>query len=567
MGDATEGTGSVKLRLGSLGIADLLWRVPEATPGNAAVVDVVLTAFSAGSSQLTILESVTIWALIGYTSFTLASKAYPGLFLPKERHGFRALFAAATITAVAIFPFGQEVVSPPQALGTLLVWLSVFTGGFVLYLHWLGWRMSSADDRIVETLARVVPIERSNAQQRWREELNKPGWRGMFNRTTAWTVLGTLAAVPAFLAAGVATILLTVSPFGELFFLLAVVAGSVRQRTRIGSNRPPQQIADLETYLYDSISYAVRSLYGSILLTYLLSSILLISLGGLSITLSAVPNIAGTTAGILFGGQRTAVEGVELYLILSVANGAIVLAMSGCAYVAWAGLRELPRLAAFIDIRQDRDPRQAPPRPVGFIIPGIVAILPFFLISAENAFASEPLNDGLRLFAIGWPLLLLGLAACWWITLRRASHSVKNEHHVIIGSAGLLILVLGLVTDYFRVFAVIPSIVLFGYFPWAIEYAHRYENTDIRQYAVGAYFISLGTISVAIARVYFPTAQVIGLFFILLGILSTIVTLIDASTIVAPEKNDPDVNHSTDTQQMSLPTDTNNDTDQSNKQP
>jgi hypothetical protein len=242
--------------------------------------------------------------------------------------------------------------------------------------------------------------------------------------------------------------------------------------------------------------------------------------------------------------------------MLSVPIGAIVLVVGGCAYTAWAGLREVPRLAAFIDVQQGKEPGQVPARPVGFIIPGLLMLLLFSFIAtqAETVSGSQPLDGSLRLFAICWPLLLIGLVACWWMTRRRSPQSVKNENHVIISCVGLLVGVLGIVSNDSRTFAAVPFIIIFGYFPYVTEYAHRYEHTVLRQYAIGAYFIVLGVIAWVAARAYFDAAHLLGLLFVLLGIVSIIITATDAPTGGSSGEDTGPMNSDSDTQQASFST-------------
>ena len=74
---------STKLRLGSLAVMDLLWRVPAATPGDGSVADVVIAAVALVIGEVPILRSVTTWMLIGYAAYALTPKAYPGVSFPR----------------------------------------------------------------------------------------------------------------------------------------------------------------------------------------------------------------------------------------------------------------------------------------------------------------------------------------------------------------------------------------------------------------------------------------------------------------------------------------------------
>ena len=539
MWSVTKLTDSIKVRLGGLGIFDLLWRVPQATPGDGTVGDIILVPQSLVIGEVNFLESITVWLLIGYASFTLASKAYPGLTFPKENRGFRLLFTIATIVVVVVilqpFLLGEGQLAS-RLIGELLVWIITFGSLFAVYLHHLGWSIDPADDRPVTTLARLSSVSNKEARRIARKEWTAPGWQGTVNRGTAWAALGMAAAAPSFLAGIAAAILIASSPIGELLFLSAILVSAILQHSSFKRYGSPATMFDLETYLYDSISQSIRAQRGLILLIYIFG-ILLLALGFLALGVVFWQNIAVGSLELLFNRDTALVSDSELYVFISASFGVLTILITGFTYAAWAALREIPRLAAFVDAKQGKSPRDVPPRPVGFVIPGLLVLPLFFLVVRwlQNTFGgAEPVSVELQIFAIGWPLLLIGLFACWWLTRRRTSTPVKREDHTIIGSAALLPVLFAAGSAESSIIDAVGFVVVIvglGYFPYADEYANQQGDERFRRHGRNIYVILWGVILWSIARTVgaFVTgflSAFAGLV-IIFGALGTVTTVID----------------------------------------
>lgn len=488
---------SLNARLGGLGVFDLLWRVPEATPGNGTVADAVLGVFSVVIGDIWVLESVTIWVLIGYASFSLAPKAYPGSNFPEENNGFRLLFAAGTIGIIGVLPTqvgGGQFESHPIAGAA--VWLTTFGILFAAYLYRLGWRMDPTDERTVGVLGRTVHGRDTAGKRRLGKSWTAHGWKGTVNRGSSWALLGVWAAVPASLAGAVGFVLLVSSPIGELLFLSAIVASAGVRRFSERSYGSPDVVFDLETYLYDSVSHATRSPHGIMLIGCLIV-VLLLPLGVLAIALLSFPVIASLGLELLVYGDGAPVSGRDMYILVSAAVGAVTLLLAGSIYASWAALREVPRIAAFVDDRQGKPHRDVSPRPVGFVGPGFL-MTPVFLFVVrsleETVGRGDPPSVTIQLFAVGWPLLLASLGLCWWLTRRRAYTPVRREHHVLLGSA-LFPVLLGAWSPAVRLsdlFGLIIAFVGIGYWSYVSEYAMRHRPDGIRQHGDIVYAISLG---------------------------------------------------------------------------
>lgn len=497
---------STKVRLGSLAVMDLLWRVPAATPGDGSVADVVIAAVALVIGEVTILRSVTTWMLIGYAAYALTPKAYPGVSFPREERGFRFLFASATATMVFVLPVEiSGTALPPRLLFQFFVWIIIFAGLFILYLYYRGWQMQPDFDPMIEVFDRIIPATKKKVRQELHRDLTAPGWRGKVGRAIGWSLLGGISIAPCFLAGLVATSLLISSPFGELLFLFAVVTSAVRQRISLGTNRSPPEVFDLETYLYNSISHSLRTSHGVWLLLCELY-LLFLSLGGLALSLQFWPSIIGGVADLLFNNRGSLAGRTELYLILSAGVGAITLTVTGCAYATWAGIREIPRIAAFVDIKQDQQPRPTPSRPVGFVLPGLSMMLLFwFVISSVTEPPILIVPFEIKLFAVGWPLLFGGLVWCWWLTHRRGEMPVTNEYHVVVGTTALITGVLVFIIYEAALGSALMWTVMtlgLGYNVYANKYAIRHLDHRLLQHTHYVYIILLGVVLFAGSHIF-----------------------------------------------------------------
>lgn len=529
---------SVKARLGGLAVFDLLWRVPEATPGDGTVADAVLVVLSVVIEDVGLLESITIWILIGYASFSLAPKAYPGLSFPVENDGFRLIFAAGTIGIVIVLPTqtggGRLEFSP---IASAAVWLTAFGSLFAAYLYQIGWRMDPTDARTFGTLGRVSHGDNTEAKRRLRQDLAAPGRKGLLNRGSSWAVLGASAAVPALLAGMVGVVLLISSPIGELLFLSAILVSAGVQRFSGRSYGPPDVVFDLETYLYDSVSHASRSPHGIVLIGCLIL-ILIVPLGTLSIVIISFPIIAGSALEMLVYGGEIPLSAV------SAGVGAMVLLLAGAVYASWAALREIPRISAVVDVQQGKTHHDVLPRPVGFVWPGFLMLPVFFFIvrSLEDTVGrGDSPSFTIQLFAVGWPLVLAGLGLCWWWTRRRESTPVTREHHVLVGSA-LFPILLGAWSPDVSIadlFGVILAFVGIMYHSSVNEYAKRHRSDGIRQHGDIAYALSFGVVLWVVVRtvggvgVSFLTA--VAVLYIIVGVAVAVFRSID---MVTDEDND-----------------------------
>lgn len=428
---------AVRVRLAGLASADLLWRVPELTPTDAAGSDlaIALVSLAFGIGDVSLLETVSTWVLLGYVAGTVAPVAYPErLGLPVERLGFRYSFAFLTLSVAAAF----EVIPAPATVSMLVVVLGIVLSGGVWYLlylrHGLGWRLSPDDPRYRNVLDSFVPT--SDTVPEMRENFERDGILGVVGVGLNRLAIGCLVAFPAMLSGVVTVVLLAAYPLPDV--LILTWAGLSLVGSATGWNvQPTQRAYDLESRLYEGVAEATKSMKGLFLSVYLVG----LSLGFV----------------FLFGGTLTILGSINRSLVLPWVEpritwgllGVVLVLLASSAYGLWCCVRMIRRLPVFLrqDVRRFREqygtttaepaddrprPRPTvPTRPVGFVFLPVVAMTFVFVATPQLGVASVA-------FALCWPLLLALFGRCVVWTRRRKRDTIAYDGHYVITGMVLL---------------------------------------------------------------------------------------------------------------------------------
>lgn len=559
-------------RLAGLASVDLVWRIPELTPGGGAGVDiaVALLGLALDIGDAGFLEELTTWVLLGYVAAVLAPQAYPAkLGVLTMELGYRVPFALVTIVTAAGIRSTSDGGSPVELLSLLAL---MALGGAVLLasLRWgQGWTLSPEDERFVQLVDAVFPAQSVEAELR--EDFARPGVLGIVGAALARTAAGMVLVVPAFLSGVAVVVLLLLYPLPDLLVLGWAglwAVGAVTGRNVV----PAVGTADIETRLYDIVEEATRSLKGMVLGTYLLVLVF-----GFGLLFAGMLEIAQGTGG---AGSLT-----NPRFVWGVGGVLAVLAGSSC-YGVWCCLRMARRLPVFLrqhvsgdsdgarqrdssePARSDRGDGQAgvdigstsrpwcrrrrrvrwfsplrrwwfrrshersgrpllwrssaldtagasdtsddesdgesddrespPPRPAGFVVPPLMAVV--LLVTALAWFGVQS-----TAFALAWPLLLVALACCILVTRRVGSRSVRHDdHHIVAGVAVLVctVFVIGRPDSLLDALTADPSlptvlpvwiytvgvVVWVGYLDDAFRYADAHD--DIRRLARGGYLLA-----------------------------------------------------------------------------
>ena len=545
---------STTVRLAGLAILDLVWRVPAAVPVEDGVSDLVLASLSvaAGVTGGPVVEQATTWLLLGYAALSFAPTAYPrAVDFPVTDWAFRLLFTVTALgSGVLLLAFvfdqgGDSGWTPLVSLGAITLWMGVAVGTFLFYLDcWAGWQLTPADDRFVQSIGLYVPAGESvprSVHRAW----SVPGWCGRLNRGLAVVLVGVTVAIPGMLAGFVVSLLVLSYPLADMLILGTTVwVAGARVVDRLP--RPASGLLDLESRLYDALSYSVRSLKGLTLVTYLIGILVPFPVM-VGEALALAPSVLGTATTfiiedplvltappvILIRELTGSVQVLGPDELFSVLVGYLLLMSGGVAYGTWCFLRELPRIEAFLRWEEHTNTAVAPARPVGFVFPAVGIVAPLLTWELPSLLSRSTLPSSalqaVTLFAAGWPLAALALVGCWALSRRRDRMAVHREDHLIIWTTGVLVVVYGVLTVTPRITAWLDLsllLIMWGYWDDVTGVAAGY--TASHGYVTGGYLclvgVSTGALSVLVSGVLplvIPGAVLVG------GVLTIALTAVD----------------------------------------
>ena len=520
--------------LAGVASVDLVWRIPQLTPGDSAGVDVAVALLGLGLAigDAGIVEELTTWLLLGYVAAVLAPQAYPSkLGVPGEELGYRVPFALVTVLTAAGLRSTSDGGSPAELLALLAL---VALGGMFLLLvlqRGQGWTLSPEDERFVQLIDAIFPT--SSVEEELREDFGRSGVLGVVGAAAARGAAATILVFPAFLSGIAVVVLLILYPLPDL--LIMGWAGLLLVGHVTGRELTPQFASvDIEAGLYDIVEEATRSIKGTTLAVYLLTLAFGFAL------LFAVALQLGTVA-------VTDDVWTEPRLAWGIGGFLLVLAAGAC-YGIWCCIRLGRRLPRFLRQRADDGPSgsdnsgpisprsvgvadgegtrlpqwwhvdlwedvgvgepkdaarsRVPRRPVGTVVPPLAVV-----VLASGAFLwAGPYS---WTFAVIWPTLLLALVGCLVLTRRLDRRRLQHDDHAIVAGMAAFVLTIQALGSLDRLVAAlragafIPTrlpfsvyvaamLVWLGYLDDAFQYAERHD--DLRRLAKGGYLLAFALV-------------------------------------------------------------------------
>ena len=521
-------------RLAGLASVDLVWRIPQLTPGDSAGVDVAvaLLALALDIGDVGLFEELTTWLLLGYVAAVLAPQAYPAkLGVPAGKLSYRVPFAFVTVLTAA----GLRSTSDGGSRVELVTILTVMAlcGVFLLVSlqRGQGWTLSPEDERFVQLIDAVYPSRSVEAELR--EDFARSGVLGVVGVASARGAAATILVFPAFLSGIAVVVLLTLYPLPDLLIQVRACLPLVGHVT--GREFTPRFASvDIEGVLYDIVEEATRSIKGMMLAVYLLALAFGFAL------LFAVTLQLGTAA-------VTDDVWTEPRLAWGIGGFLLVLAAGSC-YGTWCCIRLARRLPTLLRQRVDGGPsrsddtgpisprsvgvangegatppqwwhvdlwedvgvgkpkdvtrRRVPRRPVGTVIPPLSVV-----VLASVAFVWAGPHSWT--FAVVWPPLLLALVGCLALTRRLGRRRLQHDDHAIVAGMAAFVLTIQVLGSLDRLVAAlragafIPTrlpfsvyvaamLVWLGYLDDAFQYAERHD--DLRRLAKGGYLLAFALV-------------------------------------------------------------------------
>lgn len=396
--------------LASVAVVDLLVRSGLAAELLAPVASLVAGTVAAG----TMLAEVTTWAVFGVGFYLVAPVVYPAeTGFPRERQGFRLLFAATALTlGVAV----SAVSSPTAGLVAIAVSLGTGYAGFLAYLRrFRGWRITHPKYPPVRPVEQFTPFE--SIREEIKRDLQREGALGAIGRGLWIAAFGIVLLFPCLLAGVLAVALGNAFPLYDLLVLGWVLSN------RLGWTPGGP---DPETRLFEQLARSGRNLKGLMLVLFATVGLVVSGMtvyAGFSFAAAAIPPGPSSVAWTLFG--------IVAWLIASGAYG----------FAVWYA--ELRRVPAFLDEWTGRpEPTVDPPRtPPGHVLPATLLGIGAVVVTAAMDRA-----DVRTAFGVAWPL---GVLAAGWGLHRwrgRGTAGVWAEDRTILWGLlahGLLVVVAG----------------------------------------------------------------------------------------------------------------------------
>lgn len=461
---------SWKAKLVTLVCVDAVWRLPSLTPTDDALVDIAVVILSLGIEIADVdwLAFVTTWILFGYIAALFAPRAYSNQNqLPPAggERGFVVLFAiTALLSALAIASFMADITDTPT-IGSAGSLFFVIILAWVLYLFvWRRWR--STDQ--YRQLLRNPPDTTQRGDGQMRELIGSVGD----------VIAGTsMILLPVVLAGVVILLLFLAYPLSDLIVLGGVLLTVLNDRS--------QTVPDAEQYLFDHLSMASQGIHGMILTWF----IALTSIQFVLLYVIGFQALLDLNYGLILSTETLRATPLLGWGLL----GFPVTIFACGTYGLWVCYRYLARVSSFVTtptagLSTGGSAPSVTARPVGGILPAVLG----WVLMTIVADRTSTLGD--LSFVLVWPLIIVGLLASVVVTRRRGEHSVGREHHVVVWSLVVMVMVwpvLGVMTEaispnHWAVYMILPVLWLgyFGHISRIANHADDWRRHSLRLYTV-----------------------------------------------------------------------------------
>lgn len=453
----------------------------------------------------TLPGEVVGFGVLATAFFALVPTVFPDLLDADDDVGFRLLFAAAAVSFAVAFEWTRSsLLGAAMAFGTYFGAVVAFDAHLA---YRKGWNLRDVDGPAVSLVDGMTP---NDLRDELAEDFDRRGWRRRVAAGAWLGALGTVFAVPAFLAGLLGTLIGTAFPLPDLLLVAVVsfneVTESEYDTDRFGLNRR----------LYAGVREATRSFRGLVFAFLVAYGVVL----SMEVLVHAVRLTTAAARGYPFGdaGEPT------FWNVL----GYVTVIVAVAAYDLWVWIRAVERFPAST---RTGDPRpDVPQYPRGLTLPPTLALLAVVALTASGV----PEGSPNLAFALLWPFLVVWLG--YWAVPALSSVGTVSPVEIwgvvgalLVQSAGRAVVVneslLAAVTDPFLVFSfvVVP---LLAFLPDVVRYATSHD--DARRYATGCYLIYVGGMTVLVS----VTAS--GEFAFGIGVLATVI-LAGGAVLVAAE--------------------------------
>lgn len=367
-------------------------------------------AFS--SLSLTIgagLLNVTQWALFLVALALLVPRLYPSPLGDLTKDPSLRLILAASGTGIAIVLTDIDGLDDAGLFGAIVV---VFVVAVTATLRLKEVPVFAEESPLVAGLNWFSPTD-GTAERELADAKDYDGWRRLVALGIFWMATQVVLIVPILIASIIVTMLAGTFPIPDLLVITYGLSVFVAPRTDRFSG-PPAAL-HVDEYLLTFARQATNGIHGVFV-------VLLYGLGLLVTVTTPIVALRPATE-LLVTAFELSVGPLLLWNVV----GLSVLYLGGVAYGLWFWLRSVPRVIAFLE-RWNGEPHKTPleARPKSLLLPSFVVTS-----IASAGIANGFLAENRYLFAVAWPLSIVGISWVVWRTYRRHPTVARREDVVV----------------------------------------------------------------------------------------------------------------------------------------
>lgn len=403
-------------------------------------------------------------------------------------------------------------ITKTQYAGLFLGTAGISFGGWGWYFWSVqDWPTRSPNEQI-DLVDEFVPIVKREREDLLARYASSGVWSNLQSTTNFLAILF-ICLLFTFFFAWISVLVLALYPLVEILVLTSVIAGALERRYPLpfGFGSPNRYTLDIEERLYGTISTATKGLKGWTTLLLLIGFGLFVQVLGFAYIVTFVWQ--ETVPFLVSAGLAGFTDGVVFTITWNVAGmGFSVLVAT--VYGVWYWIRMLERLPSYLDFwadkvgkRETEAPESRITRPVGVMIPPTMAIFATLLWMVLDQTNGPGLSTLDILYAITWPLLIVGMLASVWLTRHRNPQPPETDGRAI--PLSLVVQLLGGVSAVSWIGNAsnenAPSLVFspFGAFilvaiPWFFYLQDVYligeEYEGVKHYVFPTYLILFGTV-------------------------------------------------------------------------
>lgn len=327
--------------------------------------------------------------------------------------------------------------TPRPLTKTQYTGLSLGVAG-IAFVSW-GWYFWSFQDwptrspneqiNLVDEFVPIVKRERENLLAR---HASSGVWSNIQSTTNFLAILF-ICLLFTFFFAWISVLVLALYPLVEILVLTSVIAGALERRYRLpfGFGSPNHYTLDIEERLYGTISTATRGLKGWTTLLLLIGFGLFVQVLGFAYIVTFVWQ---ETVPFLVSAGLAGFNDWVIFTITWNVAGMGFSVLVATVYGVWYWIRMHERLPSYLDFwadkvgkRETEAPESRITRPVGVMIPPTMAIFATLLWMVLDQTNGPGLSTLDILYAITWPLLMVGMLASVWLTRHHDPQPPKTD--------------------------------------------------------------------------------------------------------------------------------------------